>query len=276
MHRNRELYAFLLDKAKRLTEEWYESLDKSDPEGVYASSDPEIIERLKEHNYEFHLHACKIFIEEKATFVKEFDEWILNLAADKEHLETPTHFIIREFINVREQYLSFLKEFVSENKVSRQKEEIYNQSIIDVFDIAILRFTEEKANYLNSQLESQKAVINELSSPVISLNNKTGLLPLVGEIDTYRAKTVLEKTLQQSSAKGLDHLFIDLSGVIMVDTMVAHQLFQLIDTLKLLGITTTLSGIRPEIAQTAVQLGLNFENISTTATLSQAIILKTN
>jgi rsbT co-antagonist protein RsbR len=57
----------------------------------------------------------------------------------------------------------------------------------------------------------------------------------------------------------------------MVDTMVAHQIFQLIDALDLIGVKSTLSGIRPEIASTAVQLGLSFENISIKSNLSQAL-----
>lgn len=57
----------------------------------------------------------------------------------------------------------------------------------------------------------------------------------------------------------------------MVDTMVAHQIFQLIDTLGLLRVKSTLSGIRPEIAQTAIQLGLSFKNIRIKSNLAQAL-----
>ncbi|MFP3340442.1 STAS domain-containing protein, partial [Micrococcus sp. SIMBA_131] len=71
--------------------------------------------------------------------------------------------------------------------------------------------------------------------------------------------------------KRVDHLFIDLSGVYLVDTRVAQQIFQLITGLKLIGVTATLSGIRPEIAQTAVQLGIDFGEILITSNLAQAI-----
>jgi rsbT co-antagonist protein RsbR len=60
----------------------------------------------------------------------------------------------------------------------------------------------------------------------------------------------------------------------MIDTMVAQQLFQLIETLHLIGVTSTFSGIRPEIAQTAVQLGINFNRVSIVSTLEQAVKLK--
>jgi rsbT co-antagonist protein RsbR len=121
------------------------------------------------------------------------------------------------------------------------------------------------------RLQSQQEMINELSSPVISLGKNTALLPLVGDIDTVRSKFILERTLEQCYQKSVNHLLLDLSGVIMIDTMVAQQIFQLIEALEMIGVKTTLSGIRPEIAQTAVQLGLNFDKISIISTLSNAI-----
>jgi rsbT co-antagonist protein RsbR len=86
-----------------------------------------------------------------------------------------------------------------------------------------------------------------------------------------RAKFILEQTLQQCYEKGVSKLLIDLSGVVMVDTMVAQQIFQLVESLELIGVHAVLSGIRPEIAQTAVQLGLDFDNIEITAKLSNSI-----
>ena len=82
---------------------------------------------------------------------------------------------------------------------------------------------------------------------------------------------ILENTLHQCSEKRITQLYIDLSGVAMVDTMVAQQLFTLIESLGMLGVKATLSGIRPEIAQTAVQLGLSFSNLSIRSSLAEAI-----
>lgn len=273
MHRNRELYTFLLNKAKQLTEEWYNSLDKSDPKGVYASTDPDKIKALKEQNFEFHLHLCEIFIEEETLFFQNFDKWVLKLATDEEHLKTPIHFVIREFIRVRKQYLESIQEFISgsERKITQQEIDLWNEMIIKTFDRTILQFTEETYKYSNSRLEAQREVINSLSSPVITLNNNRALLPLVGEIDTHRAKMILENTLQQCSKKGITSLYIDLSGVVMLDTMVAQQIFQLLHALKLIGVKSTLSGIRPEIAQTAIQLGISFDGLSVKSNLAHAL-----
>jgi rsbT co-antagonist protein RsbR len=273
MHRNQELHHFLLEKAEQLTEDWYNSLDKENVAGVYSATDPEIIKTLKKQNYEFHLHLCKIFVEDEQSFFRDFEKWIYTISRDSQHLSTPIHYILSEFMRVRKQYLDFIDEFAEIKKDIYEPEQVrmWINVVIKAFDRVIIQTTEETYNYSKERLKAQQELIYELSSPVIKLDKNRALLPLVGDIDTARAKFVLENTLEQCAEKRISRLFIDLSGVVMVDTMVAHQIFQLIDALDLIGVKSTLSGIRPEIASTAVQLGLSFENISIKSNLSQAL-----
>ncbi|WP_409294656.1 STAS domain-containing protein [Peribacillus sp. SCS-26] len=273
MHRNKELYNFMLDNTWKLTEQWYESLDKTDPKGVYSSKDPKIIEGVKKQNYEFHLNFCKIFILEESVFINQLETWILKIAQDKEHLSTPVHYILREFFRTEEQYLDLIDEFMEKNEsiYTRKDFHAWYRILINAFSKILVWFTQENYYHSQKRLQGQQELIMELSSPVISLNREVALLPLVGDIDTVRAKFILENTLEHCSRLGVNNLLLDLSGVVMVDTMVAHQLFQLIEALSLIGVKTTLSGLRPEIAQTAVQLGLSFDKISIKSTLSNAI-----
>ncbi|OMP66175.1 STAS domain-containing protein [Domibacillus epiphyticus] len=273
MYKNKELHQFLLEKAWKLTEEWYESLDKSDPFGVYANTDPDAVNVLKNQNYEFHLQFFQLFNQEESAFMEEFEGWIIKVANDGQHLATPSHLILREFFRIRGHYIKFIKEFASihEGKYSEETIDLWKQKVFDMMDKVIIWFMEEYHKFSMSRLESQQEMIYELSSPVITLNKTTALLPLVGDIDTARAKLILENTLKQCSRKRVDCLLIDLSGVVMIDTMVAQQIFQLIEALDLIGVKTTLSGIRPEIAQTAIQLGLDFDKVSITSTLSNAM-----
>lgn len=278
MHRNKEVHTFLLSKARQLTDEWYESLDKSKSTGVYSSTDPKVIETLKKQNFEFHGILCNVFAEDKETFKKKIDEWVLTIAKDKEHLDTPTQYILKEFMRVRNQYLDFLKEYADAHTIENTFEQFttWSNVILEAFDRVMLRFVELQSEVMDQQIKNQQEVINELSSPVISLNSHTALLPLVGNIDPSRAELILENALEQCVSMEVSQLFIDLSGVVLIDTMVAHQIFQLIDALQLIGVKPILSGLRPEIAQTAVQLGLNFENLTITSTLSQALTIKNN
>jgi rsbT co-antagonist protein RsbR len=274
MHRDKELYNFLIDKTWDLTEQWYNSVDKSKASGVYASNDPETIENLKKQNHEFHLHFMEVFVKEEAVFLKELEKWILMIVKDDGHLKTPVNNVLGEFFKTQRQYLDFVKEFVSahEGQYSQDIIDSWNDVIINTMSKIMLWYVEEQQKYAQQQLVAQQEMINELSSPVIGLNNEMGLLPIIGEIDTSRAKFIMENTLQQCIEKDISHLLIDLSGVLIIDTMVAQQIFQLIDTLGLIGVKATISGIRPEIAMTAVQLGLSFEKISIKSNLAQAIV----
>lgn len=269
----KELYKFLLGKAEQLTEEWYSSLDKSGSFGVYSSKDSKEIEILKQQNYGFHLLFCQLFKEEHWEDLPEFKAWISQIANDEKHLSTPSYLITKEFFRTRDQYLQLLKEFASlhKNTYSQEAIEQWNKRVVDSIDAIIIWFMKEQHNYSLQRMQCQQELINELSSPVISLSNTTALLPIIGEIDTARAKMLLEKTLLQCSEKRMNHLVIDLSGVVMIDTMVARQIFDLVEALKLIGVKTTLSGIRPEIAQTAVQLGLDFTKLSIVSTLATAL-----
>lgn len=273
MSSNQALHDFLLEKAEDLTEEWYSTLNQHDVSGVYASNDVETINNLKAQNYEFHKYMRQLFILDRDEFFKHIHGWIIEIGRDPHHLETPTHEIIREFMRVREQYLDFLEEFVlqQEGSVSRELENEWKRLLIEVFDEIMFKVSEEKSNQLNKKIDKQRNMINELSSPLIQLSNERALLPLVGNIDTERASAIMENTLRNCTEENIDVLFIDLSGVYLVDTMVAHQIFQLIDSLQLIGVSSTVVGIRPEIAQTAVQLGVDFRNVTTTSTLSQAM-----
>lgn len=273
MHRNKELYDYLLNKAWQLTEEWYESLDKMGARGLYSSEDPGVLEALKQQNYEFHQYFCEVFIKEESAFFKDLEKWIFKIAQDEEHLRTPVHLILKEFFRTQGQYLSLLNEFVAEQGSWYSKAEIQSwyKIVTKSFGEIMIWFTEEHTNHAQKRLQAQQELIMELSSPVISLNKDLALLPLVGDIDTARSKFILENTLEQCAKLGVTHLFLDLSGVVMIDTMVAHQLFQLIEALGLIGVKTTLSGLRPEIAQTAVQLGLSFDKVSIKSNLSKSI-----
>ncbi|MGM0751543.1 MAG: STAS domain-containing protein [Bacillota bacterium] len=268
-----KFYEFMKDRTWQLTENWYESLDKSDVSGVYASTDPQVILTLKRQNHEFHQRFCLLFKDIGQDALNNFAEWIEEIAKDEEHLKTPTHYILREFFRTQDQYLEILKEFDRQVGSDYPSERIdsFRELIIKTFGLVISKFAEENYEYAQRRLKAQQEMIRELSSPVILIDKKTGVLPLVGDIDTGRARYILENTLAECVDKNVEHLFIDLSGVIMVDTMVAHQLFQIMESLNLIGVKSSISGIRPEIAQTAVQLGISFENISVTSTLERAL-----
>lgn len=274
MLQNKKLHDFLCERNKDLTEQWYKELDKSQG-GIYSSTNPQVIEKLKKQNAEFHSRFCSMFNKEYEEFLKDFQDWIVRTAKDEDRIATPTPAVLHDFFQTQKQYLQLIEEFATTHseEITQKQVIAWNQEIAATINDLLLEFTKQSAIAAERRLNAQQELIIEMSAPVILLTQNNGLLPLVGEISTYRAQVLLEKTLEQSSNYQLERLFIDLSGVPIIDTMVAHQLFQLIDGLRIIGVKTALSGITPDIAQTAVQLGINFKEIEVYNTLAQAMEL---
>ncbi|MDQ0208537.1 STAS domain-containing protein [Alkalicoccobacillus murimartini] len=270
---NQSLYDFLESHAEEISEKWFKTLEEEDVDSVYSVKDEQATRKLIKQNNDFIHNLNNIFTESKGKVQENIFNWINLIGDDKAHLQTPLHQIFREFVRTRDIYLSYLNKFVEEDPTAIPKERAdeWRTEIVKTLDFTIHNFIKKIDTNTTLQLEAQKEMINELSSPVILLQDNSALLPLVGDIDTARAKSILENTLSQCATKGVDHLYLDLSGVVIIDTMVANEIFQLISALSIIGVRTTLSGIRPEIAQTAVQLGLSFEKINIKSTLAQAL-----
>jgi len=95
--------------------------------------------------------------------------------------------------------------------------------------------------------------------------------PLVGALDSARTQLVMEKLLEALVATGADHAVLDITGVSTVDTEVAQHLLKTVSAARLLGAECIVSGIRPQVAQTIVSLGIEFGDIATKATLADAL-----
>lgn len=272
MLKNEELHEYICARTWDLTEKWYETLDKSQG-GVYSTADPEKIKVLKKQNNDFHVRFCEMFTVDHEDFLQDFQDWINEITEDDAHINTPLVSVIREFMRTQEQYLELISEYAGENqdKVTISQLNAWNIGIVQTINEIILKFTKQSTDVAQKRLQDQQQIIVEMSAPVILLTQNTGLLPLIGEITSHRAQIVFEKTLKQSAKHNLEKLFVDLSGVPIIDTMVAQQIFQLINGLKIIGVQTALSGISPVIAQTAVHLGIKFIDIEVYNTLAQAL-----
>lgn len=167
--------------------------------------------------------------------------------------------------------MDFLEQYAYDHNLSFRDYNKYISKIVSSYEKLIITFINRNQELYEKFLNSQRELITDLSSPVIKLNENIALLPLIGEIDTQRAKSVFEKTLATCSSENIHRLLIDLSGVPIVDTMVANELFELIKGLELVGTNASLSGIRPELAQTAVQLGIDFSRVQIFSSIAIAL-----
>ncbi|WP_445486807.1 STAS domain-containing protein [Niallia sp. 03133] len=115
------------------------------------------------------------------------------------------------------------------------------------------------------------SALQELSVPVVPIAKETAIIPLIGEIDTQRSQLILEVALEEAAKLRIEYLILDISGVPIVDTMVADNLFKVVHALDLIGVKSIVSGIRPEIAQTIISLGIDFSTVTTCANLHTAL-----
>jgi rsbT co-antagonist protein RsbR len=122
-------------------------------------------------------------------------------------------------------------------------------------------------------IKEQSEQLLELTTPVVKLWEGVLAVPLVGTLDSARTQVVMEKLLESLVDSGSRHAIIDITGVFAVDTQVAQHLLKTVMAARLMGAECIISGIRPQIAQTIVDLGIEFGDIVTKATLADALRL---
>jgi rsbT co-antagonist protein RsbR len=120
-------------------------------------------------------------------------------------------------------------------------------------------------------IADQAEQLLELSTPVVKLWEGVVAVPLVGTLDSARAQVVMERLLQTLVDTGSPYAIIDITGVLAVDTQVAQHILKTVVAARLMGADCIISGIRPQIAQTIVALGIEFGDIATKASLADAL-----
>ncbi|MEI7770497.1 MAG: STAS domain-containing protein [Chloroflexales bacterium] len=124
---------------------------------------------------------------------------------------------------------------------------------------------------LLDEIGAQRAVIREMSVPVLPVSTRTLVMPLVGDLDGERLLIIQAEALAAIERSHADTLLIDLTGVALVDTYVAQGLIRTIQAARLLGASPVLIGIRPEVAQSMVSLGIDLSDVRTASDLASAL-----
>ncbi|NNJ12371.1 STAS domain-containing protein [Chloroflexales bacterium ZM16-3] len=134
-----------------------------------------------------------------------------------------------------------------------------------------IRRQADEQNLLLTENAQQRDFIREMSVPVLPISNDTLVMPLVGALDSARLAHIQEQALGRLESTRARHLLLDITGVPVVDTQVAQGLIRVVQAARLLGALVTLVGIRPEVAQSIVGLGIDLRDIRTHSTLQSAL-----
>jgi rsbT co-antagonist protein RsbR len=147
--------------------------------------------------------------------------------------------------------------------------EVMNTSnLLDKFGLFT---TEAYQKSRESIIARQQQELLELSTPVVRLWDNILAVPLIGTLDSNRTQVVMENLLEAIVSTRSDIAIIDITGVPMVDTLVAQHLLKTVAAARLMGADCIISGIRPQIAQTIIHLGVDLSAVTTKATLAAAL-----
>lgn len=121
-------------------------------------------------------------------------------------------------------------------------------------------------------VEKQSAAIRELSTPILELWDDVLVLPVIGVVDTRRSADLMERLLGAVSDKQARYVILDITGVEIVDTKTADHFIKVIKAAQLLGSSCVLTGIRPAVAQTLVEIGVDLSSITTLNNLKEGLM----
>ncbi|PNE07739.1 STAS domain-containing protein [Priestia megaterium] len=198
-------------------------------------------------------------------------QWGNNMANLLVNYGLPLNLALEEISYYRDVIGEIIKEEAKNNDFSLDAFYQIISHFNSIVDNAIQFVSKSYVKDYTEKINYAQYAIDELSVPVVRMTEEIGILPLVGDLDTKRAQYLMESALEKGSQYKLKWLIIDLSAVPIIDTMVADQLFKVIAGLQLLGIEVVISGIRPEIAQTMVSLGIKVEEVRSFSSLHQAV-----
>ena len=173
------------------------------------------------------------------------------------------------------QYLISFKEASSQilSELIKDAEKLYdaNLKLNAILDNMMIMTFEAFMKGREDVIARQVDEISEISTPVISVWDGIVALPIIGTLDSSRTQVVMESLLQQIVDTGSSIAILDISGVPAVDSLVAQHLIKTVSATRLMGAECIISGIRPEIAQTVVHLGIDLSGITTKASLASAL-----
>ncbi len=143
----------------------------------------------------------------------------------------------------------------------------------ELLDKLALLTTETFQKTREDVISRQQQELLELSTPVVRLWENVLALPLIGTLDSARTQVVMQNLLDAIVETRSDFAIIDITGVPVVDTLVAQHLLKTVAAARLMGADCLISGIRPQIAQTIIHLGVDLTNVTTKATLADAFAI---
>ena len=175
---------------------------------------------------------------------------------------------------IRRTMWNFVQQFIHESNEAFDMDDFFvlEKQINNQIDSFLNTLFISYSNYKDLLIEKQSKMVENLSVPIIPITPTICILPLIGVWDDNRSKIIEKKALQAVGEHHIQTLIIDLSGIADMDPDVIDQLIKLIDGTSMMGCEAVITGLRPEIVQQIVHMGIDFDNkASTMGSLQHAI-----
>jgi rsbT co-antagonist protein RsbR len=270
---DKQLYDYMIANLPAITDKWLTLRDEKRG-SIYSIEAGEYAEvLLRQQNRLTNLTVTSRLLNDRQIFETNKEQWAREVAESRIKSNTSVPEVLGALSKARKTYWSFIEDFANSTEIEVTPDDLlrWGISIHLAFDELYIHFSETYYKIMNNRLAVQQSLIEELSYPIIKLNESIGVLPLIGNIDTFRGERFWDYIPTKCVDLDVTHLFIDLSGVSEIDTIVVQQMDPFMQVLKLLGINSTLTGICPEIAKSTVQLGLELSHFDTYNSLKQAL-----
>lgn len=258
---DRKFKALVLDNSDQIVEMWLKKVE-SLKDGNYTSNIS--YDLFENTNREFvNVIFTSVRDHGSTKLMEEFSEKIINLGWPLSYITDG----LQAFRKVTIDYLLENLDQVDSNYFSQ-----ILKSVDQWAEPLIRQLVNEYSGSWEHIVSLQRVALQELSAPLIPVMDKITVMPLIGTIDTDRAKLIMENLLEGVIAHNSEVVLIDITGVPVVDTMVAHHIIQAAEAVRLIGATCILVGIRPEISQTIVNLGIDLGAFPTKSSLKKGFM----
>ena len=252
------LSSLLERNAEEVRSRWITEMRQS---GLLASLSPKETEEESKTIYEECLHCLKTGSYESA------QRYAANVARKGVLASMTVEQIIAGFLILRDVYGRYIFEHYNKDPdMWREVSSIYEPVARKILNIVASAFVTERESVIKQQGEGLR-----LSIPIVSVWEGAVLVPLIGILDSARAKRLTESVLENITTSKTEVIVMDISGIAAIDTKVASHILRTVQAVRLMGSEVVITGIRPDVAITLVTLGVDLTGVLTRSTLKEGL-----
>ena len=230
-----------------------------------------MLEQSIKQSMEFLVLLAESFSETEEEAEVELLKWSKRVGKQQATMFNQFSTYLKPFAKNRLMYLEYISQISIDHGLSTEDVVKINNRISYLIDMSMVETINAYETYNDLQIEERQKEIYKLSAPIVPIQHGIAVLPLIGIMDSSRFQYIINHLVPSLSNRSLEHLIIDFSGILTIDSEVAEQIFILHSVLQLLGIHVMFSGMRPNLSMEVVRAGIDFTNFQTFSSVKQAV-----